>query len=363
MKKILLLPCFAFSLLLLLASCQSASGSGDSKAQVGVTWTQRNLPAEAYWSAVAYGGGKFAAVSKRATASSSSSSIAAVSDNGASWTKVNMPGSAPWVSLAYGSAGFAAIAWGGGDSTQGGGTCFSADGSSWKGVIPPDSGGNLAYWTDIAFDGEDYWAATYAFSTTARLASTSNGSGWTPFYKDGMSFTSVVGGDPAKLEFLVFGTTSYYSCTYGTLIPLSSSPPIGLYPHKVAYGDGRVVAIYNTKAASTSLIEAYNAAEAYFKAGAAQTPFVVQFLSSVDLTWTKVTLPLSASCITYGDGTFVALGGAEAATSTDGGLTWTTHDLPVSANWSSAAYGNGTVVAVAYQDSNNAPTSVIVTSP
>ena len=76
-------------------------------------------------------------------------------------------------------------------------------------------------------------------------------------------------------------------------------------------------------------------------------------------TWTQQTLPLSANwwSVTYGNGTFVAVSrSAPAATSPDG-ITWTQQSMPLSADWVSVTYGNGIFVAVA------AGSSIAATSP
>ena len=66
------------------------------------------------------------------------------------------------------------------------------------------------------------------------------------------------------------------------------------------------------------------------------------------ITWTQRALPVSGDwrSVTYGNGVFVALNSAIAATSPDG-ITWTQRALPVSGDWYSVTYGNGVFVAVA----------------
>jgi len=375
MKKLFFVLCLAFILpiVLTIISCQNAnapetakpnaSGSDVAKTNIGVTWTQRNLPAKATWSAVTFGNGKFAAVSQWDDVSTKGSQTGAVSSDGITWTSNKLP-EAQWVSLAFGSSGFVAIAWGGGDENTSAAIALSSDGSTWKSGILPSSGANLNYWNDIAYNGKEYYAVVFSQPSNGRIAYSSGDCRvWTVEDKKGESFNSIVGCDPGKKEIMIFGnTTTFYCCDYTGVIPLSSKPPVNPSTHRVAYGDGTVVAIKDNKAACASLIEAYDSAKAYMKAGLAQTPYVIQTLSSIDLSWKTVTLPFSASCITYGDGTFVVLGSNKAATSTDGGLTWTTRALPVSANWSAATFGNGTVVAVAY-DAGGKKTSTIVTSP
>ena len=72
-------------------------------------------------------------------------------------------------------------------------------------------------------------------------------------------------------------------------------------------------------------------------------------------------MPVSAnwSSVAYGNGIFVAIASGPsniAATSTDG-TTWTQRTLPSSSNWSSVAYGNGIFVAIADDSLDIAATS------
>ena len=72
--------------------------------------------------------------------------------------------------------------------------------------------------------------------------------------------------------------------------------------------------------------------------------------STDGITWTRTTLPVSASwqSITHGDGKFVAVASATstAAYSTDG-ITWTETTLPANASWYSVTHGDGKFVAIA----------------
>ena len=57
----------------------------------------------------------------------------------------------------------------------------------------------------------------------------------------------------------------------------------------------------------------------------------------------------------YGNGVFVAVNSYSytSATSTDNGVTWTQHDMPIG-GWYSVAYGNGAFVAVDYSSRTSA---------
>ena len=59
--------------------------------------------------------------------------------------------------------------------------------------------------------------------------------------------------------------------------------------------------------------------------------------------------------VVYGDDTFVALSYSsnKSVTSTDDGVTWSQHDMPIG-GWYSVAYGDGAFVAVDYPNNKSA---------
>ena len=68
----------------------------------GIIWTEATLPAILYWHSVAYGGGKFVVVSN--------STIAAYSTDGIVWKSATLPAALNWRDVTYGDGKFVATA-------------------------------------------------------------------------------------------------------------------------------------------------------------------------------------------------------------------------------------------------------------
>jgi hypothetical protein len=77
----------------------------------------------------------------------------------------------------------------------------------------------------------------------------------------------------------------------------------------------------------------------------------ISAISTDGLNWSSATLPLSTtySCITYGNGFFVALSSTSQTGlySENSGVGWRTFTMPANVPWSSIAYSNGVYVAIA----------------
>ena len=121
----------------------------------GDTWlAMGSLPA-GNWTSVAFGNGRFVAVSN--------GTVSAFSTTGTGWTNGGGLVSANYVSIAYGSgpAKFVAIAGGSTGTSQA--TAYSADGVSWTaGTLPA-----LAYWTSITYGNGRFVAVAQGSTATA----------------------------------------------------------------------------------------------------------------------------------------------------------------------------------------------------
>ena len=80
------------------------SGANAIYSTDGINWTATAMPSNAEWSSVAYGSGKYVAVTN------GPSNKAAYSINGINWVAATMPFSANWKSITYGNGRFVAIA-------------------------------------------------------------------------------------------------------------------------------------------------------------------------------------------------------------------------------------------------------------
>jgi hypothetical protein len=279
----------------------------------GITWTQRTLPASAYWYAVTYGNGVFVAVAY-------SNTIAATSPDGITWTQSTLPTNANWLSVTYGNGVFVAVASGGTIAAT------SPDGITWTQRTLPTN----ANWQSVTYGNGVFVAVAYGSS----IAATS---------PDGITWTQRTLPANANWYSVTYGNGVFVAVAYGSSIAATSPDgitwtqrtlPANANWYSVTYGNGVFVAV------------------AYSNTIAATSPD--------GITWTQSTLPTNANwlSVTYGNGVFVAVayGSSIAATSPDG-ITWTQRTLPASVSWLSVTYGNGVFVAVAYNNTIAATSS------
>jgi len=122
----------------------------------GTNWTESNLGLVALWKDVAYGNGRYVALSDR-TSSFDPQTQAVTSADGISWTTVSLPAAARWNSVTYANGRFVAI---GNNSNR---AAYSTDGgNTWSGATLP---ANTA-WVDVAY-GNGTFLAVAANGNTA----------------------------------------------------------------------------------------------------------------------------------------------------------------------------------------------------
>ncbi len=279
------------------------------------SWVQRTLPSSQAWSAVAYGGGVFAAVSM--------SNVAASSTDGVTWTQRTLPNSTTWGDIAYGGGQFLAV-------SNTGSTASSGDGATWTGGGSLPSTGNPGAWT-VAF-GNSLFVAVRGDGT---IATSDTGFAWTQ--RRG-AVTGTYGHKIAfgGAQFVVVNDSpgagyGYVTSTDGVTWPAGGYLPAENTRAGIVYGGGLWVVVDRGNGAGSS---------AYYT-------------STNGTTWTKRTLPVTADwrAVTYGDGAFVAVSSGSPSTtltSTDG-LTWTQRTLPYSTSsaWRAIGFGGGRFVALA----------------
>lgn len=282
---------------------------------------QAVMPSSEGWLSVAYGNGKFVAMSKNSTQ-------AAYSEDGINWTVTTSPSSDFWDSVTYGNGKFVAVAY------RSKGAAYSEDGINWTKTTMPIS----ADWTSVTYANGKFVAVAENTSTAA-------------YSEDGITWTAV----------LMPRNDRWYSVTYGngkfvTVIiasdkaaysedginwTISSMPSIGNWS-SVTYGNGKFVAVESTDAA-------------YSKAA----------YSEDGINWTETTMPSSDvwDSVTYGNGKFVAVAsvfddsttsGSTIAAYSEDGITWVATTMPSSARWTSITYGNGKFVAIAFESDKSA---------
>jgi hypothetical protein len=122
-------------------------------------WTAGgNLTASAEWTDMAFGGGRFVAIS----GSTTNSDLVNWTTNGVTWTAATMPSSDRWSSITYGTNKFVAVA--GNSATTTTKAAYSTDGSSWSAATLP---GAAARWISVVWNGTIFVATAYNSNRTA----------------------------------------------------------------------------------------------------------------------------------------------------------------------------------------------------
>ena len=256
------------------------------------------LPTQVAWTSVAYGNGRYVAISINGTT--------AYSTTGSSWT----PGGAipngisgQWSNVTFGNGKFIAI------SVNNGETAYSTNGQTW---ISSASLGSFGY-SRIAFGAGKF----IAVGSIPKYASSSNeGVSWSEGSLPDASWGAIAYSSIGIWVLLANGTTPYYS-TDGVTWTSAGAVLTSANWSSVTWGNGRFVAV-----ASGSALSAY---------------------SFDGVTWIMSSLPSSAAwnSISYGQGTFFAVAsGTSIAASSQDGLVWTSRAMPSSTTWIGIAFGN-----------------------
>lgn len=224
----------------------------------GITWTQTALPSKAYWSSVTYGNGKFVAVAGKYYDASGSAyykdDIVAYSVNGKSWSKAALPSKAYWSSVAYGNGKFVAVS---SDKI----TAYSSDAVEWVLASSPKYN-----WMSVVYGNGKFVAVSYNESnsdgTSDKGMYSPDGVTWIeitlPYgtwsgiaYGNGL-FVAVAGG--LKRSSIAAYSTDGITWTQATL-------PSQEVWSSVVYGNGKFVAVagsYNPSSPNNSEFEICN---------------------------------------------------------------------------------------------------------
>jgi len=273
---------------------------------------------------------------------------------------ITMPVSANWRSMAYGDGKFVAI-------TRGSSTiAYSTDGIDWNEITLPTYTG--VYWQDVTYGDGKF--VIIPPSGNVGLYST-DGINWVKTtmaeYAD---WNTMAYGDGKFVVFTFNSNIIEYSTDGINWVKTTSNSTSGIRP--VAYGKGKFVAIKNdsnTIEYSTDSItwntstlplsaswQSIIYANGKFIAVATRTDTYVY--STDGINWIQGTFPLSANwgLIAYGNDKFIAMTirGDTAAYSTDG-ITWTQISMISATYWRSLVYGGDKFVAIA----NNSDTVAI----
>jgi hypothetical protein len=290
---------------------------------VSGAWTAGTLAEDNAMVSVAYGAGKFVAVSQNGT------NRLQYSADGINWTAVSLESistTAQWVSVVYGNGYFLAI---NSNGTNRGAT--SIDGINWTVVtdMPVQS------YTGLTFGGTRWVAITssvsnkIAYSATAdptgswsnsNVPSGGTGNNWSSVAYGGGKYVAVSSGTGTGTNRVMYSSDGQNWT--------STTSAVQNQWKSITYGDGKFVAV-----------------------GAAGTPDQVMY-STDGINWTSTasSSPSNWTAVTYGKGKFLAVAGSDTIRvmySTDG-ISWTsmTSGTPDGA-WKSVVYGGDKFVSVA----------------
>ena len=279
--------------------------------EIGINWSQGNMPISESWYSVCYGNGKFVAVANN-------TNISVYSTDGISWTQGTMPSNPYWYSVCYGNNKFIAVSY---NSNI---MAYSADGISWTQSTMPSS----ENWRSVCYGNGKYVAVVGGYGGSNIMAYSTDGISWTQGnMPSNATWISVCYGNG---KYVAIATNNSNIMAYSTdgINWTQGNMPISENWSSVCYGNGKYVAVAN----GSSNIMAY---------------------STDGISWTQGTMPSSQNWIEvcYGNGKYVAVANDSniMAYSADG-INWTQGNMPIWEYWGSVCYGNEKFVAVSPSD-------------
>jgi hypothetical protein len=212
-----------------------SSSSAGAYSNDGVTWSAMTLPSSGTWSGVAHGliddGSSVGKVSRFVAVRNVSSTAAAYSADGITWTASVLPTSGNWSSVAFGGGRFVAI-------TSAGAVAISLDGEIWD--ITSTIGHNC---TEIAY-GRGLFVAIGQTGTD--LSTSPDGVTWTArTLPASVTWTSVVWGNNKFVAVASNSNDGAYSLDGATWTTMTMGSPDGSTAggyRKVRYGQGLFMA-------------------------------------------------------------------------------------------------------------------------
>lgn len=198
----------------------------------GISWQSVSMPGTEMWSDVAYGGGKFVAVSLIGL--STRKSQAARSSDGVSWEYVSISHSYDWVGIAYGGGKFVVV------SNNGYFTYSSDQGVTWSTPAKIADGYNFNH---IVY-GNEYFIAV----GTSKAAYSATGAGWATVTLPSTGTWGPIAYGNGRLVIVSTSTAKaiYSDSANGTVWTETSLPPFdseNQFWGGVTYGAGRFIAV------------------------------------------------------------------------------------------------------------------------
>ncbi len=276
----------------------------------GINWKQSTLPSSQLWMSVAYGNGKFVAIS----GDWSASNICAYSEDGINWKTANMPSSTYWSSVTYGNGKFVAVA--GGQGLMGDiptNICaYSEDGINWIQATLPVSEG----WFSVTY-GNGKFVAVAGYSNVAAHS------------EDGINWK----------QSTLPSNTWWHSVTYGNgkFVAVEPNSKIAAYSTNGINWSTSTLPFSPQYSSNTSLVYG-NGKFVVFNLGTSN----IYAYSEDGINWKTANMPSSQSwfSVTYGIDKFVAVvSKSNICAYSEDGINWIQATLPVSASWRAITSG------------------------
>jgi hypothetical protein len=290
----------------------------------GETWTARASANDYSWRSVAYGNGRFVAVSTTGASNRVMTSV-----DGINWTPRASAAENSWWSVTFGDGKFVAVS-GTGDNNR---VMTSTDGESWFTQATPESADGIG-WRSITY-GNGRFVAVASSGTGKRVMTSPDGTVWTSqdaaavnswysvAYGNGL-FVAVSGGTGSGNRVM--------TSTDGENWTASVSAPDNTW-RSVVYGAGRFVAVASGSGDKV-------------------------MTSPNGLTWTSQSSAADNEWygVTYGAGLFAAVaqtGSSNRIMVSPDGVSWTSRLSPADSAWENVVYHDGIFVAVASSGTGN----------
>lgn len=236
----------------------------------------------------------------------------------------NIPLSSTWKTAAYGGGTWVMLADGNGNGSTA--SAYSSDSVSWtSGLIANGA------WNDIAYGNSTF----VAIAKDGKAATSPDGIIWTLRTIPAGEYTSIAFGNNTFVAVSSGGTQVARSTNNGVSWT-SEQLPEGADWSSVAFGKGIFVAVAQSDSSVTQ----------------------TAYSTNNGVTWVSGSFAGGCKSLAYGNNRFVAIaGGYSGAQNTFisfDGITWTSGQLPYSANWQSVSYGQGQFLAIANTQSRAA---------
>jgi hypothetical protein len=287
----------------------------------GVEWTEQAAAELNNWYAIAYGAGRFVAVSI------SGSSRVMYSDDGITWATSSATELTSWRSITYGNGLFVAVASNGTNRVM-----TSPDGIIWTARSAAEA--NL--WYGVTYGNGQFVAV--AWDGTNRVMTSPDGIIWTArSAAEANQWTTITYGNGLFVAVANSGTNRVMTSPDG-INWTARAASHNVWWNSVIYGDSLFVAAarYDDSLAATSS---------------------VVMVSRDAITWTKVDVGrfVTGRTLTYGNGLFVLVSSDGLVLTSPDGVNWKYRESSF-VGWG-VTYGNGRFVSVGQSGSNRVMTS------